>query len=74
MSTVIKEGTRCYARSRRCFSAQFAQNGATAHRYGGEELSAILMGADGKSMMDFAESLRREVEKSFRLKTHHSLG
>jgi diguanylate cyclase (GGDEF)-like protein len=44
-------------------SVQSGQNGAIAYRYGGEELSAILIGADGKSMMDFAESVRQEVEK-----------
>jgi diguanylate cyclase (GGDEF)-like protein len=44
-------------------SSQSAQNGATAYRYGGEELAAILAGTDGKGMMDFAESVRQEVEK-----------
>jgi diguanylate cyclase (GGDEF)-like protein len=47
----------------RALSDQSAQKGATAYRYGGEELAAILTNTDDRSMMDFAESVRQEVEK-----------
>jgi diguanylate cyclase (GGDEF)-like protein len=44
-------------------SAQCGQIGATAYRYGGEELSAILPGANDQSIIDLAEVVRQEVEK-----------
>ena len=47
----------------RVLSTRSAQNGATAYRYGGEELAVILTGTDDGRMMDFAESVRQEVEK-----------
>jgi len=47
----------------RALSTQSAQKGATAYRYGGEELAVILSGTDGRSLTDFAESTRHEVEK-----------
>jgi diguanylate cyclase (GGDEF)-like protein len=60
-------------------STQCGQRGATAYRYGGEELAAILTATDGTRTMDFAESVRKEVEKlSFeyaaKLKVTISLG
>jgi diguanylate cyclase (GGDEF)-like protein len=60
-------------------SFQSATVGATSYRYGGEELAAIFVGARGKSLIDFAESVRRGVENlSFentsRLKVTISLG
>ncbi len=49
----------------RVLSTQSAQKGATAYRYGGEELAIILSDTNGRSMMDFAESIRQEVENLF---------
>lgn len=44
-------------------STKCGQRGATAYRYGGEELAVLMTATDGKRMMDFAESVRDEVEK-----------
>jgi two-component system, cell cycle response regulator len=43
-------------------AAKCGQFEATAYRYGGEELAAILIATDSR-MADFAESVRGEVEK-----------
>lgn len=44
-------------------STKCGEHGATAYRYGGEELAAIFTATDGTRMTDFAESVRQEVEK-----------
>jgi len=44
-------------------AGQCTRKGGTAYRYGGEELSVILIGTDSASLTDFAEGIRAEVEK-----------
>lgn len=44
-------------------TAKCEQYGATPYRYGGEELATILVATERGRMMDFAESVRQDVEK-----------